>query len=170
VTGCLAAMWALYRLGLSLVGCSVGSAQRTANGRTHRVTTSGRETSARVATAQWRTQKIAKGGPFSRPRKVDDLFLENYHLATFYWENDNLTTFFFFFAHRLIPMPPPSSLRLLKFSKGGVHLPVHLFSCLLQAVKNNIPSAKGGGHGPLAPPLGTPLLQRLCHYNIKSCL
>jgi hypothetical protein len=40
VTGCLAAMWALYRLGLSLVGCSVGSAQRTANGRTHRETTS----------------------------------------------------------------------------------------------------------------------------------
>jgi hypothetical protein len=51
VTGCLAAMWALYRLGLSLVGCSVGSAQRKANGRTHRVTTSGRKTSARVATA-----------------------------------------------------------------------------------------------------------------------
>jgi hypothetical protein len=40
VTGCLAAMWALYRLGLSLVGCSVGSAQRTANGRTHRETIS----------------------------------------------------------------------------------------------------------------------------------
>jgi hypothetical protein len=55
---------------------------------------------------------------------------------------------FFFFCSSIDPnirirMPPPSSLRLSNSQRGG-HLPVHLFSCLLQAVKNNIPSAKGG--------------------------
>jgi hypothetical protein len=101
------------------------------------------------------------GGPFSRPRKVDDHFLRNYHLSicrpffgrTTTRQLDDL----FFFAHRSIPMPPPSSLRLSNSQRGG-HLPVHLFSCLLQAVKNNIPSAKGGAMDPW-PPVGKPLVK-----------
>jgi hypothetical protein len=109
--------------------------------------------------SQWRTQKIAKGGPFSRRRKVDDLFFGKLPFVDLFFEYDNLTTFFFFFAHRSnATYHRLSVLSVSQILKGGGHLPVHLFSCLLQAVKNNIPSAKGGGHGPLAPPLGTPLL------------
>jgi hypothetical protein len=110
--------------------------------------------------SQWRTQEIAKGGggAFSRPRKVDDLFGGNYHLSTF-----------FFFGERqlddLFLLTDPNPTSIVSQSLKGGHLPVHLFSCLLQAVKNNFPSAKGGPWTP-APPLGTPLKAVMTHHKI----
>jgi hypothetical protein len=102
-------------------------------------------------------RKLPRGGPFSRPRKVDDLFFGNYHLSTFFLENDNLTTFF------LLTDPNPTSIRI---SKGG-RLPVHLFSCLLQAVKKNFPSVKGGPWTP-APPRYATAAFCIDHENRRS--
>jgi hypothetical protein len=59
-----------------------------------------------------------------------------------------LTTFF------LVTDPNSTSIvsQILNVLNGGGHLPVHLFSSLLQAVKHQFSSPKGGGHGPLPPP------------------
>jgi hypothetical protein len=80
---------------------------------------------------QWRTQKkIAKGGAI--------------FAATKSWliDRSNATS-----------IVSPS----LKFSKGGAICPSTCFLVFFKPSKITFRQPKGGGHGPLAPPLGTPL-------------
>jgi hypothetical protein len=109
-----------------------------------------------ITTTQWRTQEIAKGGPFSRPRKVRPFFGKLPSVDLLFGERQLDDLFF------LLTDPNATSI-VSQSLKGGGHLPVHLFSCLLQAVKNNFPSAKGGPWTP-----GPPPSVRHCHHPMIS--
>jgi hypothetical protein len=99
---------------------------------------------------QWRTQKIAKGGGhFRGHEKLTTFFGKQPSGDLFLGERQLDDLFFFARDPNATSIVSPS----LKFSKGGGHLPVHLFSCLLQAVKITFRQPKGGGSmDPWPPP------------------
>jgi hypothetical protein len=84
----------------------------------------------------------ASGVPRKLPRGGGH-FRGHEKLTTFFGKLPSVDLFFL--------LTDPSQCHLHRLSKGG-HLPVHLFSCLLQAIKNYFPSAKGGAMDPWPPP------------------
>jgi hypothetical protein len=76
-----------------------------------------------------------QGGPFSRPRKVDDLFLGDYHLLTFLVTDPNPTSIISQILKGVPSARPPVFLSLVFFKPSKI---------IFRHPK--------GGHGPLAPP------------------